>query len=70
MKRLPITGRGDRSQGRTKPVDPDEISGENDIREEKVRRSTTFGPYAALRSVGDMLTGTAVFRSYVDPDTQ
>ena len=34
------------------------------------RMSDPLGWNAALRSVRDMLTGTAVFRSYVDPDTQ
>ena len=54
----------------TKALEEVKMSGENDIREGKARRSATFGWNAALRSMRDMPTGTAVFHSYVDPDTQ
>ena len=50
-------------------IHPHKTSGENDITEENARGFTPYGWRAALQNVRDMLTGSAVLCSYIDPDT-
>ena len=48
---------------------PHKMSGENDTTEDRAHRFTAFDWKAALESARDILTGSAVFCSYLDPDT-